>query len=70
MRTRLLKGLTDEEEKNPSDDPTIGQGYLAEMKSIEDSKRYIVGELTRLTPCPVKDCCNSKNSTQTLSCRL
>ncbi|GFR08158.1 hypothetical protein TNCT_340561 [Trichonephila clavata] len=56
MRTRLFKDLIGEEEKNPSDDPTIGQGYLAEMKSIEGSKRYIVGELTRLTHCPVKYC--------------
>ncbi|GFR26484.1 hypothetical protein TNCT_470031 [Trichonephila clavata] len=42
LRTRIFKGLICEEEINLSTDPTIGQGYLAQMKSIEDSKRYIV----------------------------
>ncbi|GFR07492.1 hypothetical protein TNCT_459301 [Trichonephila clavata] len=39
------------------------------MKSIEDSKRYTVGELTRLTPCPVKDCLHNVTA-KTLRKRL
>ncbi|GFR12696.1 hypothetical protein TNCT_417901 [Trichonephila clavata] len=43
IRIRLFKDLIGEEEKNPSTDPTFGQGYLFEMTSIEESETYTAG---------------------------
>ncbi|GFQ75285.1 hypothetical protein TNCT_213451 [Trichonephila clavata] len=56
IRTRLVKDLIDDELKNPSNDPAVGQEYQTEMKSNEDSRKLIICELTRLISCPVKDC--------------
>ncbi|GFQ76297.1 hypothetical protein TNCT_113461 [Trichonephila clavata] len=72
IRTGLATHVIAEEKKTPSTDPVVSQGYEAEKKPTVDSKKFIHGELTYLTPFPVKDCLHNATvkSKETLSCWL
>ncbi|GFY77851.1 hypothetical protein TNIN_456781 [Trichonephila inaurata madagascariensis] len=54
-KSKYFKELISIVEK-PNADLETKQGLQTEMKKIEESKKIVLGELTGLTPCPIKDC--------------
>ncbi|GFY67746.1 hypothetical protein TNIN_68761 [Trichonephila inaurata madagascariensis] len=69
LKTRLIKDLTGVEENSRSPDPTGLQGNHAKMQKFEENRKYLIGELTGLTPCPVQDCLHN-TTVKTLRKRL